>query len=467
MSQYMDIKVLKVEEHGITVEVTKKQKTALITGITGQDASYLAEFLLEKDYKVVGLKRRTSSPNYENIAAILDHPNFEIATGDITDYVSVSGLIAEHRPDEIYNLAAQSFVKASFDQPVHTFDVDCLGVLNLLESIRQSPRKDEIRFYQASTSEMFGKQYDERTYSVINPDHPDNKITPLEKHPPGEKFDIMKKSSNGVFSSAYNLSSDGINFNAQTYWHKSEKYQDEETRFVPQSPYGIAKLAAHHLVRLYRDSYKVQGACGILFNHESPRRGKDFVTRKITDYIGQLVSECTIRGTGLGNSSVGPNGESGISGYSGCTAKQIAEEGVDGTFFEYNGISPYSWVPHLARNFPKLALGNLDAVRDWGHAQDFVEAQYLILQQRYLADFVICTGESHSVREFCDIAFKKVGLNYKDFVVVDPKFYRPSEVDHLHGDCTKAKNQLRWKPRHTFADLVTEMVEADIRRHAK
>jgi GDPmannose 4,6-dehydratase len=404
------------------------QKTALVTGCLGQDASYLAELLIEKDYKVIGVRRRSSNPNYENVAAITGHPNFTVVTGDITDYHCVSTLVLEHKPDEIYNLAAQSFVKDSFTQPAHTFESNTIGVLNFLEVLRKE--NVDASFYQASTSEMFGKNYDEHTYTEINPDHPDNKLTPLDKYKPGEKYHVRK--SNGNFADMIHLSSDGINFAAQPFWYKTEKYQDENTAFCPQSPYGIAKLAAHHLVRLYREAYGIKAACGILFNHESPRRGKEFVTRKITDYVGKL-------GKFLADN------ESIITG------------------------DDYSKKLRLVRthkNYPKLALGNLDAVRDWGHAKDYVRAQWMILDQKKFQDFVICTGESHTVREFLEIAFSHIGLDYKDYVVVDPKFYRPAEVDYLRGDSSKARRVLGWTPSISFAELVKDMVESDIRRYA-
>jgi GDPmannose 4,6-dehydratase len=371
-------------------------KIALITGILGQDASYLAEILLEKKYKVIGTRRRTSSPNFDNISSLINHENFEMIIGDITDYSFIDSAIKNYKPDEIYNLAAQSFVKSSFETPFHTFDVDTIGVLNILEVIRKI--KPDTKMYQASTSEMFGKSvsfdYDVQGQSARY-DGPLVKDYRYENRF-GRTFMIAQDSSDGLF-------------------------QDECTPFMPQSPYGIAKLAAHHLCRLYRDSYGLSTCCGILFNHESPRRGIEFVTRKITDYVGKLYN----------------------------SIKTLS----DGTLY-YSDVA-----------FPKLKLGNLDAYRDWGHAKDYARAQYMIMQQDELKDVVICMEETHTVREFCKIAFACIGEDYQKWVEVDPKFYRPSEVEYLRGDCSKAKKILGWKPEYSFQELVEEMVEADIERY--
>jgi len=325
-------------------------KKALIFGVSGQDGSYLAELLLEKGYEVTGVTRRVSVSTTERINHIL--PKINIAEGDITDGFSVNKLISEYEPDEIYNLAAQSHVGTSFKQPSLTWDITAGGVLNILEAIRYSPRKDEIRFYQASSSEMFGKNYDE----------------------------IAMK-----------------------------KYQDENTEFIPQSPYAIAKLAAHHLVRNYREGYGIHGSCGILFNHESERRGENFVTRKITKWIGEFVR---------------------------------------------SGRDP---------EFPNLRLGNLDAKRDWGHAEDYVNAMWLMLQQEKSDDYVVATGETYSVRDFLDAAFSRVGIeDWSDLVVIDPRFYRPAEVDHLLGIPIKAEKCLGWERKVSFNDLVHRMVDSDL-----
>ncbi|MFN7172974.1 MAG: GDP-mannose 4,6-dehydratase [Fimbriimonadaceae bacterium] len=315
-------------------------KTALITGITGQDGSYLAEFLLEKNYKVCGMVRRSSTVNFERISHIQDQ--IELVSGDLLDQVSMLEIINDVKPDEVYNLAAQSFVATSFRQPVLTGEYTALGVTKLLDSIRII--NPNIRFYQASTSEMFGK---------------------VKKIP-----------------------------------------QTEDTPFHPRSPYGVAKLYGHWITVNYRESYDMYCCSGILFNHESPRRGHEFVTRKITDSVAKIK-------LGLAD---------------------------------------------------KLHLGNLDAQRDWGFAGDYVEAMWLMLQQEKPEDYVIATGETHSVREFCEVAFSRVGLNYQDHVVIDPAFFRPAEVDLLIGDSSRAKNELGWQPKVDFPTLVNMMVDYDLER---
>ena len=313
-------------------------KRALITGITGQDGSYLAELLLEKDYEVLGMVRRSSTVNFERIAHLQDKITF--VPGDLLDEISMIHILQQHRPQEVYNLAAQSFVQTSFGQPVLTGETTALGVTRLLDAIRLVD--PEIRFYQASSSEMFGKVH--------------------------------------------------------------EVPQKETTPFHPRSPYGVAKVYGHWITLNYRESYDLHATSGILFNHESPRRGLEFVTRKISHTVAQIK-------LGL----------------------------VD-----------------------KLRLGNLDAQRDWGFAGDYVEAMWLMLQQNAPEDFVICTGETHSVREFCEVAFGHAGLNWEDHVVIDEAFFRPAEVDLLVGDATKAEEQLGWKPGTSFDNLVTMMVDADI-----
>ena len=316
-------------------------KTALITGITGQDGSYLAEFLLSKGYRVVGMTRRTSTEVHERIEHIVD--KVEIVSGDLLDQSSITAIVNDVRPDEIYNLAAQSFVPASWAQPVLTGEFTALGATRVLEAIRHVDPK--IRFYQASSSEMFGK--------VV------------------------------------------------------EVPQNETTPFYPRSPYGVAKVYGHWITVNYRESFDIFACSGILFNHESSRRGKEFVTRKITDGVARIK----------------------------------------------RGVSK------------ELRLGNLDAQRDWGFAGDYVRAMWMMLQHHVADDFVIATGRTHSVREFVRIAFEAAGLgSYEPYVVMDPRFVRPAEVDLLVGDPGKAKRDLGWEPEVTFEQLVAMMVEADLQR---
>ncbi|HNT23737.1 MAG TPA: GDP-mannose 4,6-dehydratase [Anaerolineales bacterium] len=317
--------------------------TALITGITGQDGSYLAELLLSKNYKVIGMVRRSSTLTFERIQHLQD--DIEIIQGDLHDQSSLMDLLEQHKPDEIYNLAAQSFVPTSWNQPVLTGEVTGLGVTRMLEAVRLISPK--TRFYQASSSEMFGKV--------------------------------------------------------------REVPQRETTPFYPRSPYGVAKMYGHWITVNYRESYNLFSVSGILFNHESPRRGLEFVTRKITYGAARIK---------LG----------------------LAKE---------------------------LRLGNLEARRDWGFAGDYVEAMWRMLQADQPDDFVVGTGETHSVREFCEKAFGHLGMDYEQYVVVDPRFYRPAEVDLLVSDPSHAKNVLGWQPQVNFEGLVRMMVEADIKRLGK
>jgi GDPmannose 4,6-dehydratase len=314
------------------------QRTALITGITGQDGSYLAEFLLEKGYRVVGMVRRSSGDQFERIAHLQDR--IDLREGDLLDQLSLITLLHDVEPSEIYNLAAQSFVPTSWAQPILTSEATALGVTRMLEAIRVVNRS--IRFYQASSSEMFGKV--------------------------------------------------------------RESPQNEATPFYPRSPYGVAKVYGHYITVNYRESYGIFAVSGILFNHESPRRGKQFVTRKVTNGAARVK---------LG----------------------------------------------LQR---ELRLGNLDAKRDWGFAGDYVEAMWMMLQQSAPDDFVIATGETHSVRELCEIAFARAGLNWRDHVVVDAAHVRPAEVDLLIGDAGKARRRLGWAPKVSFKELVEMMVDADL-----
>lgn len=315
--------------------------TALITGITGQDGSYLAEFLLEKGYEVHGMMRRSSTDCLERVA----HLDGRIALhqGDLLDQTSLTRLIERIAPTEVYNLAAQSFVPCSWEQPLFTGEVTGLGVTRMLEAIRHVDPK--IRFYQASSSEMFGKVHE----------------TP----------------------------------------------QRESTPFYPRSPYGVAKVYGHYITVNYRESYGMFACSGILFNHESPRRGLEFVTRKISNAVAQI--------------------KLGLAG--------------------------------------ELRLGNLSARRDWGFAGDYVRAMWMMLQQDEADDYVISTDETHTVEEFVEIAFNHVGLDWRKYVVVDPKFYRPAEVELLLGDSTKAREKLGWQPEMSFRELVTRMVAEDLRRY--
>jgi len=313
---------------------------ALITGITGQDGSYLAEFLLEQGYHVVGMVRRSSTEKFERIEHIRE--KIQIKTGDLLDQLSIIRLIEETEPDEIYNLAAQSFVPTSWDQPVLTAEFTAIGVTKVLEAIRLVNRK--IKFYQASSSEMFGKT--------------------------------------------------------------QEVPQNENTPFYPRSPYGVAKVYGHWITINYRESYGIFACSGILFNHTSPRRGLEFVSRKVTDGVARIK---------LG----------------------------------------------LAKD---LRLGNLDAERDWGYAGDYVRAMWLMLKQKEPDNFVISSGKSHSIRELVNLAFDHVGLNWEDYVIVDPRYLRPADVDQLIGDASKAKAKLGWEPEVSFEQLIKMMVDADLER---
>ncbi len=325
------------------------QKRALITGITGQDGSYLAEWLLKKGYEVHGMIRRSSSFNTARLESIYQDPHVAGASMrlyyvDLTDANGMAKIINQVKPQEVYNLGAQSHVRVSFDAPIYTADATGVGALKLLEAVRdlQESTGQQVRYYQASSSEMYGK--------VV------------------------------------------------------ETPQTEDTPFYPRSPYGVAKVYAHWITVNYRESYGMHASCGILFNHESPRRGETFVTRKITRAAGRI--KCGLQ--------------------------------------------------------KKLYLGNLDAKRDWGFAGDYVEMMWQMLQEDQPDDYVVATGETHSVREFCEKAFGRLGLNYEDYVSIDPRYYRPAEVDILLGDPSKAKRQLDWEPRVSFEELIEMMVDADL-----
>ena len=320
------------------LKTSSSPRRALITGITGQDGSYLAELLLDKGYDVAGLVRRSSTLSFERVAHIQDR--LTIVPGDLLDEISIIAALREWRPSEVYNLAAQSFVQTSFSQPVFTGEATALGVTRVLDAIRLVD--PEIRFYQASSSEMFGK---------------------VQAVP-----------------------------------------QTETTPFYPRSPYGVAKLYGHWITINYRESYDLHASSGILFNHESPRRGLEFVTRKVTHGAASIAA-------GIGS---------------------------------------------------ELRLGNLEAQRDWGFAGDYVRAMWLMLQQDEPSDFVISTGETHTVRELCEVAFARAGLNYENHVVIDDRFFRPAEVDLLVGDASLATEKLGWKPEVGFSELIEMMVDADI-----
>jgi len=360
---------------------------AIITGVTGQDGSHLTDLLLEKGYEVVGVSRRTSTDNTERIKHVLDHPNFTLESGDIADSSSLVRILENHGHGlqvEFYNLAAQSHVAESFKQPGVTWDITGKGVLNALQSIVDLDLK-HIRFYQASSSEMFGSSFDYKTYNV--------------------------------------------------HTGEIEQYQDEDTKFLPQSPYAIAKCAAHYMVRLFREAYGLHASAGILFNHEGPRRGETFVTRKITKWIGEFIKW--------------KNSQQGV-----FAQGQIGGRDHENYIYVEDPLNP--------EGFPKLRLGNLEASRDWGYAGDYTEGMWMMLQQSQPDDYVLCTGETHTIRQFLNAAFKHVGINnWENYVVVDPQFYRPAEVDYLRGKNTKAKEKLGWEPKHSFEDLVKKMVESD------
>ena len=384
-------------------------KISIVTGCTGQSASYLIELLLSKGYTVYGTFRRTTSPNFKNLSRVIDNPNLHLVQMDLTDSGSVFSCLSTIKPDEIYNLAAQSCVKASFELPIHTFDVDTTGVLNMLEWVRQNSPK--TKFYQASTSEMFGRS---------------------------KSFNFNFPIDEGPFIESLTMTAnDKIWRNLPDDYVSPPAYiQHENTPFIPQSPYAVAKLAAHHLCRLYREAYGLFIVSNITFNHESPRRGKEFVTRKITDYIGRLVADC----------------------------KETVFYSSQLSVFEN---PPIDVNKEKASKFPKLALGNIYSSRDWGHAKDYMEAAYKAMQHQTPDDYVVCTGKTHTVEDFLSAAFGHVGLDWKDYVVIDEAHKRPAEVDYLCGSADKIKRVLGWEPSTTFEELVKEMVENDIKENSK
>lgn len=355
------------------------------------DGSYLADLLLDKNYKVVGVKRRSSSDNEERIRHLKDDPNYRTLEGDLTDYASLVQVFKSvPEVNEVYNLAAQSHVGTSFKQPGLTWDVTGKGCINILQCLVDLDMK-HVKFYQASSSEMFGAAYD--TKPVYQ-----NEV---------EYLDLIRDCK-----------------------ALKKKYQDENTKFLPQSPYAIAKCAAHMSVRLFREAYSIHGSCGILFNHEGARRGENFVTRKITKWIGEF--------------------------------NRWMMDNHDDTLSTLTFSEDYIHASNC-RRFSKLRLGNLEAKRDWGHAKDYVRAMWMMLQQDIPDDYVICTGETRSVREFLDFAFGVIQIkDWSNLVMIDPEFYRPAEVDYLLGDCSKAKKFLKWEPEFTFQQLVEEMVHNDL-----
>lgn len=360
-------------------------KTALIFGVTGQDGSYLSESLINNDYRVIGVKRRTSTNNLCNLYNVINDDNFTLVEGELTDPSSVYDLISTHQPIECYNLAAQSHVGTSFKQPSYTFDVNANGPLHILEAIRKYSKN--TKYYQASTSEEFG--------------------------------------GNSIFKNGVAC-------------------QDENTPFSPNSPYAAAKLAAHNLVRIYRESYGIYGCCGLLFNHCSPRRGENFVTRKITKWLADFTHWKRTMGDVLFASKLG-----------------------DDLISAWSVKGPAKKDQILLSVFPKLRLGNLDAFRDFGYAGDYVNAMHLMLQQEGPDDYVVATGETHSIEEFLDAAFKvALGERYisgewRSKVVIDENLYRPCEVPYLLGDSSKIR-ELGWAPRVDFPKLVKIMVYADM-----
>lgn len=349
-------------------------KSAIIFGITGQDGSHLADLLLEKNYKVIGVKRRSSTDNNQRIQHIINDPNFKLLEGDIADSCSIHSILKNNLAvDEIYNLAAQSHVGTSFKQPGLTWDITGKGVINILQCIVDLHMYG-CRFYQASSSEMFGSSYD--------------------------------------------IERDGT------------KYQNEDTKFLPQSPYAIAKCSAHYATRLFRTAYNLHASAGILFNHEGPRRGENFVTKKITKWVADFKV-------------------------------WIDDNNLNICDLAHDNNAIYGRIP--SQSMPKLKLGNLDSYRDWGYAGDYVEAMWLMLQQEYPDDYVICTGKTHSVRDFLDKSFKYIGVDsWSNFVISDNNLYRPAEVDYLCGDNTKALTKLGWEPKYNLDSLVALMIDCDI-----
>lgn len=351
----------------------KSMKTAIIFGVTGQDGSHLADLLLDKNYKVIGVRRRSSTENTQRIQHI-NSSNFSLIEGDITDSYSIFNIFKDNEHvDEVYNLAAQSHVGTSFKQPALTWDITGKGCINILQSLVDLGMLG-TRFYQASSSEMFGSSY--------------------------------------------------------TIGDFGGKYQDENTKFLPQSPYAISKCAAHYAVRLFREAYSLHASAGILFNHEGPRRGDNFVTKKITNWIVDF-------NLWLFDNDLSPD--------------------------ELTTDNDNIYGINSGQSIAKLRLGNIDAYRDWGYAGDYVEAMWLMLQQEEPDDYVICTGKTYTVRDFLNIAFKYIEIdNWSNYVVIDKDLYRPAEVDYLRGNNSKATNKLGWKPKYDLDMLVSLMIDCRV-----
>lgn len=347
-------------------------KKAIITGVTGQDGSHLADLLLSKDYEVVGVSRRSSVDNTQRIKHLSSNTRFKLVEGDITDVSSVINIFKNNDDvDEVYNLAAQSHVATSFNQPAITWDITGKGCLNILQSLVDLDLYD-VHFYQASSSEMFGSSYD------------------VDEH--------------------------------------GGKYQNEQTKFAPNSPYAIAKAAAHHTVRVFRDAYGIHASSGILFNHEGPRRGEDFVTQKIVTWISNFK-------------------------------RWLSYTDLDLFPMDYTE----NHIVIHRESFPKLRLGNLKACRDWGYAGDYVKAMWLMLQQPEPDDYVVCTGVTSSIEQFLEIAFREAGIeNWQNLVTKDPKYYRPYDVPYLRGDYSKAKRVLGWEPEYDLERLIKLMFDGKL-----
>jgi len=343
---------------------------AIIFGITGQDGSHLADLLLQKEYEVIGVSRRSSTDNTQRIKNIIDNKRFSLVEGDVTDVSSIINILRNNdHVDEVYNLSAQSHVGTSFTQPSLTWDITGKGCINILQAIVDLELFN-VRFYQASSSEMFGKSYSVDEYGA--------------------------------------------------------KFQDENTVFLPQSPYAIAKCAAHYSVRLYREAYGLHGSCGILFNHEGPRRGDNFVTKKITNWIVNFVDW--------------------------MESNNFKKEYLCFSDTLIHGLHD--------KTFPKLMLGNINACRDWGYAGDYVEAMWLMLQQDEPDDYVICTGVTNSIKDFLDLSFKYFDIfDWSSLVGIDKQFYRPAEVDYLLGSSKKAQTKLNWQPKYNLEMLIKLMIE--------